>query len=157
MRKLLSLVLALCMMASLTAAFAEETAPTYTYRTAAAEFPTNWSPFQQQTATDSSVTDWLYSAFYEFDFNEDKDGYVLKPLAVEDFPTDVSADYVGEEWGIAEGETARAWKFVLRDGLAWEDGTPITPPSTCWIRKRRTTARTACIPATWLWRMPKPI
>ena len=128
MRKLLSLVLALCMMASLTAAFAEETAPTYTYRTAAAEFPTNWSPFQQQTATDSSVTDWLYSAFYEFDFNEDKDGYVLKPLAVEDFPTDVSADYVGEEWGIAEGETARAWKFVLRDGLAWEDGTPITAP-----------------------------
>ena len=128
MRKLLALVLALCMAAGITAAFAEESAPTYTYRTAVAEFPTNWSPFQNQTNTDSSLLDWLQSGFYEFDFNEDKDGYVLKPLVVEDFPTDVSADYVGEEWGIAEGETARAWKFVLRDGLAWEDGTPITAP-----------------------------
>ena len=126
MRKLLALVLAICMAAGITAAFAEETAPTYTYRTAAAEFPTNWSPFQNQTATDSALMDWLQSGFYEFDFNEDKDGYVLKPLVVEDFPTDVSADYAGEEWGIEEGETARAWKFVLRDGLAWEDGTPIT-------------------------------
>ncbi|MBR2660192.1 MAG: hypothetical protein IKE15_02185 [Clostridia bacterium] len=126
MKKLLALVLALCMAAGIAAAFAEETAPTYTYRTAAAEFPTNWSPFQNQTAIDSNLMDWLQSAFYEFDFNEDKDGYVLKPLVVEDFPTDVSADYAGEEWGIEEGETARAWKFVLRDGLMWEDGTPIT-------------------------------
>ena len=31
MRKLLALVLAICMAAGITAAFAEETAPTYTY------------------------------------------------------------------------------------------------------------------------------
>ena len=99
MKKLLALVLALCLAAGMAAAFAEEpAAPVYTYRTAATTFPTNWSPLQQQTAVDSNLTDWLYTPFFEFDFNEEKDGYVLKPLAVEDYPTDVTADYVGDEW-----------------------------------------------------------
>ena len=124
MKKLLTLLLAMCMVLSV-AAFAEEAAPTYTYRTAAAEFPTNWSPFQQQTNTDSSLLQWMENVFYGFDFNEEQDGYVMVPIAAADFPVDVTADYVGDEWNIAEGETARAWKIPLRDNLAWEDGTPI--------------------------------
>ena len=125
MKKLLAMLLALCMVMSVAAAFAEEAAPTYTYRTAATDFPTNWSPFQNQTSTDSNLMDWLQSVFYGFDFNEAMDGYVMTPVAAADFPVDVSADYVGAEWGIQEGETARAWKIPLRDNLAWEDGTPI--------------------------------
>ena len=124
MKKLLAVLLALCMVMS-AAAFAEEAAPTYTYRIAVAEFPTNWSPFQNQTATDSNLMDWLMSGFYTFDFNEAKDGYQMIPLAAADFPVDVTADYVGDEWNISEGDTARAWKIPLRDNLAWENGTPI--------------------------------
>ena len=124
MKKILAFALALCMLLSCTA-FAETEAATYTWNSAWSEFPTVWSPFQMQTATDGDLSDMLGDGFYAFDFNEDYDGYVLEPAMAADFPVDVTADYVGEQWGIAEGETARAWKITLRDNLAWQDGTPI--------------------------------
>ncbi len=99
--------------------------PNYTYNVGIADFPTNWSAHQNQTATDSDLMEWIQSAFFYFDYNEAKDGYVIKPLVVKDFPVDVTAEYVGEKWGIKEGDTTRAWKFTLRDDLKWEDGTPI--------------------------------
>jgi len=124
MKKTLALILALCLLLGSFTALAE-TEDSYTYNQAVAEFPTNWSPFQNQTATDSSLMGWLENGFYDFDFNEDMDGYVIEPLAAVDFPEDVTADYVGEQWGIEEGEDSRAWKITLRDNLVWEDGTPI--------------------------------
>ncbi len=124
MKKILALVMALCMLCGV--AMAEEAEATYTYNTYMSEFPTVWSPFQQQTATDSELMSYLSDGFYDFDFNETLDGYVLKPAMAVDFPVDVTADYVGEKWGIAEGETGRAWKISLREDLKWQDGTPIT-------------------------------
>lgn len=41
-------------------------------------------------------------------------------------PVDVTSEYVGEEWGIEEGEVGRAWKVELRDDLCWENGDKIT-------------------------------
>ena len=124
MKKIFALVLALCMLLSCTA-MAETEEATYTYNSAWSEFPTVWSPFQMQTATDGDMMDFLSDGFYAFDFNETNDGYVIEPAMAAEFPVDVSADYVGEQWGIAEGETGRAWKITLRDNLAWQDGTPI--------------------------------
>ena len=125
MKKTLALVLALCMVLSCAAVLAEETA-TYTYNLSMSAFPTTWNPFQYQTETDGTMVDYMSDGFYGFDFNEDFDGYVMKPAMAVDFPVDVTADYVGEQWGIAEGETARAWKITIRDDLKWNDGTPIT-------------------------------
>ena len=124
MKKTLALVLALCMTLC-SFAFAETAEPTYTYNTYMSEFPTVWNPFQMQTATDSELADYLSDGFYAFDFNENYDGYVIEPAMAAEFPVDVSAEYVGEQWGIEEGETGRAWKITLRDNLAWQDGTPI--------------------------------
>ncbi len=124
MKKILALVMALCMLLACTAVAEEE--PTYTYNTYMSEFPTVWSPFQMQTATDSELSNYLTDGFYTFEFNDTYDGYVIVPAMALDFPVDVTADYVGEQWGITEGETARAWKITLRDDLAWQDGTPIT-------------------------------
>ena len=124
MKKILSFALALCMLLTCTA-FAETEAATYTWNSAWSEFPTVWSPFQMQTDTDSSLTDLLSDGFYAFDFNENYDGYVIEPAMAAEFPVDVTAEYVGEQWGIEEGETGRAWKITLRDNLAWQDGTPI--------------------------------
>ncbi|MBR4082365.1 MAG: hypothetical protein IKK21_11330 [Clostridia bacterium] len=124
MKKTLALVMALCMLLTCVSAVAESE-PTYTYNAYMAEFPTVWSPFQMQTATDGDMMDFLSDGFYGFDFNETMDGYVIEPRLAAEFPVDVTADYVGEEWGIKEGETARAWKITLRDNLAWQDGTPI--------------------------------
>ncbi len=125
MKKTLAILLALLMLLGGMSAFAEETAPTYTYNLAMVDFPTNWNPHQSQTANDSEILDWISSAIYTFDYNEDMDGYVLRPEMAAGEPIDVSADYVGEEWGIAEGEEHRAWKIPLRSDMKWNDGTPI--------------------------------
>ncbi|MBQ8095367.1 MAG: hypothetical protein IJ242_17575, partial [Clostridia bacterium] len=78
MKKFIIAFLVLCM--ACTCAMAD--AGVHTYNMAAAEFPTNWSPFQNQTQTDSDLMQWLQSGLYVFDFNEDYDGYVVVPLAV---------------------------------------------------------------------------
>ena len=131
MKKTLALVLALCMALTGLVAFAEE-APTYTYNSYWSTFPTTWNLLQYQTETDGDMAGYMSDGFYGFEFNEDFDGYVMKPAMAVDFPVDVTADYVGEQWGIAEGETARAWKITLRDDLKWNDGTPITAHDFEW-------------------------
>ena len=141
MKKLLSLVLAVVMVLGLVACGgntpettdpAGTTAPstpvaadTYTYNYAMAEFPTNWNTHTYQTATDAEILDYITSGFYVFDYNETKDGYAMVDgMAIGD-PVDVTAEYVGQ-YGIVEGDTAKAYVLNLRQDLKWEDGTPIT-------------------------------
>lgn len=121
MKKLLVLLMVLCVISAVSVA----DAGVHTYNSAVAIFPTNWSPFQNQTSTDYELLDWLTCGLYTFEFNDDFDGYVMAPLAAADFPEDVTADYVGADWDIEEGETARAWRIPLRTDLKWEDGTEI--------------------------------
>ena len=66
----------------------------YTYNLAIQEFPTVWDPLRQQTQTDSTYTTYLGNGLYDFDFNEDMDGYKIVPLAAADFPEDVTAEYL---------------------------------------------------------------
>ena len=139
MKKLLSLVLAVVMVLGLVACGgnggSETTAPvetttpavegTYTYNYALAEFPTNWNYHTYQTNIDAEILDYISSSFYVFDYNETKDGYAMVDgMAVGD-PVDVTADYVGQ-YGIVEGDTAKAYILNLRQDLKWQDGTPIT-------------------------------
>lgn len=97
----------------------------YTYNTYLSEFPSTWNSHVYQTATDGEILGYTEPGFYTFDYNETKDGFVVVPEIAASMPIDVTADYVGDEWGILEDDTARAWKIVLRDDLRWEDGTPI--------------------------------
>ena len=98
---------------------------TYTYNYAMSEFPSTWNPHTYQTATDAEILDYASVGFYSFDYNDTIDGYKVVPEMATDFPTDVTADYVGK-YGIAEGDTAKVYIIPLRDDLKWEDGTPIT-------------------------------
>jgi len=144
MKKLFALLLALAMVLSLAACGdsnepAETTgapvegttaAPvvedaTYTYNYSLSEFPTNWNYHTYQTATDSEILDYITDGFYTFDYNETMDGYSMVPAMAVGEPVDVTADYVGQ-YGIVEGDTARAYVITLREDLKWEDGTPIT-------------------------------
>ena len=123
MKKILSFVLMLCMLISCVAVADE--APTYTYDVALSEFPTNWNYHTYQTNIDAEILDYISSSFYVFDYNETKDGYAMVDgMAVGD-PVDVTADYVGQ-YGIVEGDTAKAYILNLRQDLKWQDGTPIT-------------------------------
>lgn len=136
MKRILSLVLAVLMLASMATVLSacdlfggggeKVGVGEYTYNTYASTFPTTWNPHTYQTATDSTILDYTTVGFYTFDYNETKDGFVVVPDMATSMPVDVTADYVGEEWGIEEDEDSRAWKITLRSDLKWEDGTPIT-------------------------------
>lgn len=127
MKKFLSMVLAACMLFGVGAMAETAEEPSYTYNGSLTTFPANWNPHQYKTETEnSSVMAFISDSFFDFDYNDTMDSYVMKPSMVVGDPVDVTADYVGEKWGITEGTTARAWKYTLRDDLKWEDGTPIT-------------------------------
>lgn len=132
MKRILSLTLVVVMLVSCLAVLSACKPPvqsagpdTYTYNTYLSEFPTKWNNHTYQTATDSEIIGYTELGFYTFDYNADKTGFEIVPLMATQMPIDVTADYVGEQWGIDEDEKARAWKIVLRDDLRWEDGTPI--------------------------------
>ncbi len=98
----------------------------YTLNYAVTVFPNTWNSHIYETNDDSTILGYISTGFYEFDYNDTKDGYKwVDGIAVGD-PKDVTADYVGEEWGIEEDEEARAWEITIRTDLCWDDGTPIT-------------------------------
>ena len=85
----------------------------------------NWNPHAWETSDDSYVLGWLSMGFYNFIPNETLDGYDIVPEMAEKLPEDVTADYVGK-FGVAEGETGKAWKIALNKNACWNDGTKIT-------------------------------
>ncbi|MBO6159695.1 MAG: hypothetical protein J6P72_10625 [Firmicutes bacterium] len=88
----------------------------------------NWNPLSWETSDDSMMMSYLTMGFYEFVLNENKDGWAIIPEMAADYPVDVTADYVGQ-FGVAEGETGKAWKIALNPDAVWEDGTPINADS----------------------------
>ena len=98
----------------------------YTLNYAVTVFPNTWNSHIYETNDDETILGYISSGFYDFDYNENKDGYKWVDVMAVGDPKDVTANYVGEEWGIEEGDAARAWEITLRDDLCWDDGTPIT-------------------------------
>ena len=98
---------------------------TYTYNSAASVFPTNWNPHVYQTANDSVPLDYTTMGFYGFDYNDTKDGYKLVCEMASAFPTDVTSQYVGQ-YGIVEGDTAKAWNIPLNMNAKFDNGDTIT-------------------------------
>lgn len=130
---IVSALLCVCLVASFCATLIgckdKEGEGRYSYNTSLSVFPTNWNPHIYQTDTDSIVQSYTSSGFYTFDYNSNKDGYVVVPDMATGEPIDVSANYIGYEWGIAEGETARAWEIPLRKDIKWENGEAINAQS----------------------------
>ncbi len=98
----------------------------YTYNTYMTEFPSMWNPHDYETATEGEILGYTTLGFYTFDYNEDRTGFVVVPEMATQMPVDVTAEYVGDVWGIDEEETARAWKISIRDDIYWENGDHIT-------------------------------
>ena len=87
-----------------------------------------WAPHTWETSDDSYVLDYISTGFFGFNLNSTADGWAISFELVNAMPEDVTAEYVGQ-FGIAEGETGKAWKFVLNENACWEDGTPINADS----------------------------
>ena len=85
----------------------------------------DWNPHTWETSDDSSVLDMMTMGFYSIVLNADKTGYAIICEMAAALPEDVTAEYVGQ-FGIAEGETAKAWRIALNQDATWENGEKIT-------------------------------
>ena len=98
----------------------------YTYNTYMDTLPETLNSHSYKATQIPEIITYTASGLYAYDYNEAKNGYKVVPELAAAMPIDVTADYVGEKWGIDSEDTARAWKISLRSDLKWEDGTPIT-------------------------------
>ena len=102
----------------------------YTYNTYTTISPSNWNELTYQDNNDTQIMSYIGSSFFSYNFKYDEKGEILPGEFVMEYSAatnleDVTEDYIGEEWGIPEGATARAYKITLREDLKWDDGTPI--------------------------------
>ena len=105
--------------------YTDEAFYTYNSYTSALTSSMNWDPLSWETSDDSDLMDYQVSGFYTFMMNEDLTGYSVVPVMASDYAQDVTAEYVGK-FGVAEGETGKAWRIALRQGAMFNDGTLIT-------------------------------
>ena len=99
----------------------------YTYTEAVSELTSStcWDPLAWETQSDRVILDYISSGFYTFVLNSDMSGYSLALELAADVAQDVTAEYVGK-FGVAEGETGKAWRIPLKQDITWDDGTKIT-------------------------------
>ena len=99
----------------------------YTYNESVAELTSStcWDPLAWETQSDREILDYITSGFYTFVLNSDMSGYSLALELASDVAQDVTAEYVGK-FGVAEGETGKAWRIPLKKDITWDDGTAIT-------------------------------
>ena len=105
--------------------YTDEKVYTYNDFTSALTSSMNWDVLSWETNEDSAITDYIITGFYGFHMNSDKTGYSVTPEAAAEMPVDVTAEYAGQ-YGIAEGETAKAWRIALNPDMCFDDGTKIT-------------------------------
>ncbi len=130
MKKILALVMALCMLCSV--ALAEAPAAqegVYTYNTYLTLSPSNWNELTYQDDNDTEIMNYIGSSFFSYDFKFDEYGEIVPGEfdIIYNAATkleDVTAKYA-EAWNLPAEGKGYAWKITLRDDLKWENGDPI--------------------------------
>ena len=139
MKKLLALVLALCMAITVMAAFAEEEPaaeiPTYTYHTYATSLGNNWNEHTWETSGDSAIKDYLVTPLADMQILDSENGvyqWVFKAATdVIDVTADHQDDLVTYGCELPKGKTAEevtegyVYEIKLNPEMRWENGTPI--------------------------------
>ena len=131
-RSTLALLLVAVMMLSVVACKKDEEPKdkTYTYNTYLTLSPSNWNELTYQDNNDTEIMSYIGSSFFGYDFKYDENGEIIPGEFVVKYEAatkleDVSADYVGEKWGVPEGGKGYAYKITLREDLKWQNGDPI--------------------------------
>lgn len=101
----------------------------FTYRAAFSASPTTWNPHTWENNTDSIILGYITMGFYDIQLTYDENGNAVgyewvSEMAADD-PTDVTSEYVGK-YGVAEGDTAKAWRIPLNQAATWQNGDKIT-------------------------------
>lgn len=101
----------------------------FTYKAAFSASPTTWNPHTWENNTDSIILGYITMGFYDIQLTYDENGNAVgyewvSEMAADD-PTDVTSEYVGK-YGVAEGDTAKAWRIPLNQAATWQNGDKIT-------------------------------
>ncbi len=128
-KRLMALLMAVCMMLSVVACGsdkADEDA-TYTYHGTTSSVYT-WNPTDWMYGSEAEIINYTTSPLYAFNMNEDKTGYVIEPEVATKAPEDVTAEYAGNEtYGVpADATEGYAYRVEIRKDFCWADGTKIT-------------------------------
>ena len=83
-----------------------------------------WAPHTWETSSDSYILEYTTTGFYHFALNRDLSGWTIVDEMAQGAPVDVTEDYVGQ-FGITQGESARAFEINLNPNACWADGTVI--------------------------------
>lgn len=150
MRKLLSLVLALCMAITVMAAFAEgEPAaelPTYTYHTYSSSLGNNWNEHTWETSADDSIKSYLVTPLADMQILDSENGvyqWVFKAATdVIDVTADHQDDLVTYGCELPKDKTAAdvtegyVYEIKLNPEMRWENGTPINADTYIYSMKQ---------------------
>lgn len=99
--------------------------PGYTYNESITLFPSTWNTHNGNTEADTYVQGYTEMGLYALMFNEDKSNVVFVDEMATGDPKDVTESLVGK-YGIAEGESGKAWQINLNPDATWENGDTIT-------------------------------
>ena len=138
MKKILAIVLTLCMMFSCCAVLAENTAApaTYTYHTYSTALGNNWNPHTWETSADDSILSYLSSPFCTMSIKDSENGVYQwiyeMATSIEDVTAEHRDDLVKYNVALAEGDTAETaekgyvFEIKLNPNAKWENGEAIT-------------------------------
>lgn len=131
MKKILALIMALCMLSGCVAFAdgAQDGVGVYTYNDYLTLSPSNWNELTYQDNNDTEIMSYIGSSFFVYDFKFDEyDEIIPGEFEIEYSAAtaleDVTAQYA-EAWNLPADGKGYAWKITLRDDLKWENGDPI--------------------------------
>ena len=148
MKKFLTLLLAVCMLASACAALADDAAaaPTYTYHTYSSALGNNWNPHTWETSADDSINSYISSPFCTMQVQDSENGIYQWVFEMAESIEDVTAEHQDDltKYGVTlqEGKTAETtdagfvYEIKLNPNAKWENGEPIRRRVRCGRRQQ---------------------
>ena len=145
MKKILALVMALCMLLG-SFAFAEEAEATYTYNSYSTALGSKWNPHNWDTSADDEILSYISSPFVTMQILDSENGVYQWVYEMATSITDVTAehqdDLVKYNVNLQEGKTVEdttagyVFEIKLNEKAAWNDGTPINADSYIYSMKQ---------------------
>ena len=135
---ILALVMLSCVMLPVLSACtkkASEEDSLHTYREYISKFPATWNTHNGTTDADEYIQGYTEMGLYDLTLSEDRSTYAFVDEMATGDPVDVTSSLSGK-YGIAAGESGKAWEITLNPDATFENGTKITAEDYVWSMER---------------------
>ena len=106
-----------------------------TYREYISKFPATWNTHNGTTDADEYIQGYTEMGLYDLTLSEDRSTYAFVDEMATGDPKDVTSSYASK-FGIAAGESGKAWEITLNPDATFENGTKITAEDYVWSMER---------------------